>query len=76
MSAIRRPYPWVRKAEHAAGARAPKPRMHLFRWELDETYDMVEARIRARIASAEASAKDRFVTFTWRRQIAALDHAV
>jgi hypothetical protein len=57
----------VRKADRMLRERAPKPRMHFFWWELDETYEMVEARIRARIASGEASANDRFVTFTWRR---------
>jgi hypothetical protein len=57
----------VRKAERMVRDRAPKPRMHFFWWELDETYDMVEARIRARIASGEASENDDFVTFTWRR---------
>jgi hypothetical protein len=41
--------------------------MHFFWWELDETYDMVEARIRASIASGEASENDGFVTSTWRR---------
>jgi hypothetical protein len=57
----------VRLADRVEKDRAPEPRMHFFWWELDETYDMVEARIRARIASGEASENDRFVTFTWRR---------
>jgi hypothetical protein len=57
----------VRKADRVAKERAPKPRMHFFWWDDDETYDMVEARIRAKIASGEASENDRFVTFTWRR---------
>jgi hypothetical protein len=57
----------VRKADRVAKDRAPKPRMHFFWWEEDETRDMVQARIRAKIASGEASKNDRFVTFTWRR---------
>jgi hypothetical protein len=57
----------VRKAARMAKARAPQPRMHCFWWELDEAYDAVQARIRASIASGEASPNDRFVTFTWRR---------
>ena len=35
--------------------RAPKPRMHFWWWGLDETYDMIQAGIRAGIASREAS---------------------
>jgi hypothetical protein len=57
----------LRKADRVAKARAPKPRMHFFWWALDETHEMVEARIRAAIASGEASPNDRFVTFTWTR---------
>ena len=57
----------VRKADRVEKDRAPKPRIRLFWWDLDETYDMVQARIRASIASGEASPTDRFVTFTWRR---------
>jgi hypothetical protein len=57
----------IRKADRIAKARAPKPRMRFFWWELDETHDMVQARIRASIASGEASESDRFVTFSWRR---------
>ena len=57
----------VRKADRIAKDRAPKPRMHFFWWEQDETRDMVRARIRAKIASGEASPNDRFVTFTWTR---------
>jgi hypothetical protein len=41
--------------------------MHFFWWEEDETGDAVDARIRAKIASGEASPNDRFVTFTWAR---------
>jgi hypothetical protein len=57
----------LRKADRVAKDRAPEPRMHFFWWEEDETRDMVQARIRAKIASGEASPNDRFVTFTWRR---------
>jgi len=57
----------VRKADRIAKARAPNPQMHFFWWELDETRDMVQARIRASIASGRASENDRFVTFSWRR---------
>jgi hypothetical protein len=57
----------VRKADRMAKDRAPKPRMHFFWWEEDETRDMVRARIRAKIAGGEASENDRFVTFSWRR---------
>jgi hypothetical protein len=46
---------------------APKPRMHFFWWELDETAAMIDARIRDRIASGEASENDRFVVFSWTR---------
>ena len=57
----------VRKADRIAKDRTPKPRMHFFWWELDETYDMVQARMRAKIASGEASENDRFVVFSWTR---------
>jgi hypothetical protein len=57
----------VRKATRMAKARAPKPRMHFFWWEQNEPREAVQARIRASIASGEASPNDRFVTFTWRR---------
>jgi hypothetical protein len=60
------------KASHLKAARmvrdrAPKPRMHFFWWEPDETSAMVDARINARIASGKASENDRFVVFSWRR---------
>jgi hypothetical protein len=57
----------VRKADRMAKDRAPKPRMHFFWWGLEETRDVVQAGIRASIASGEASENDRFVTFSWRR---------
>ena len=43
----------VRKADRIAKDRTPKPRMHFFWWGLDATYDMDQARIRARIASGK-----------------------
>jgi hypothetical protein len=57
----------LRKADRMTKDRTPEPRVHIFWWELDETYDMVEARIRAKIASGEASESDRFITYTWTR---------
>ena len=57
----------LRKADRIAKARAPKPRMHFFWWDLRETRAMVRARIRAKIASGEASPNDRFVIFSWTR---------
>jgi hypothetical protein len=57
----------LRKADRMKKDRAPAPRVHIFWWELDETYDMVQARIRAKIASGEASESDRFITYTWTR---------
>jgi hypothetical protein len=57
----------IRKADRVAKERAPKPRMRFFWWEEDETREMVQARIRAEIASGEARKSDRFVIFTWRR---------
>jgi len=57
----------ARKAARMVRDRAPKPRMHFFWWELDETAAMVDARIDARIASGEASENDRFVVFSWTR---------
>jgi hypothetical protein len=58
----------LRKAGRVAKARAPKPRMHFFWWDWRETRAMVRARIRASIASGEASPNDRFVIFTWTRE--------
>jgi hypothetical protein len=57
----------VRKVERVAKERAPQPRTHILWWELDETRDKVNARIRAMIASGEASRHDRFLVFTWTR---------
>jgi hypothetical protein len=57
----------VRKAHRIAEYRAPKPRMHFLWCEQDEPRDAVRARIRAMIASGEASPNDRLVTFTWTR---------
>jgi hypothetical protein len=57
----------LRKAERIAKNRAPKPRMHYFWWELNETREQLRARIRAKIASGEASENDCGVIFTWTR---------
>jgi hypothetical protein len=57
----------LRKADRIAKERAPKPRMHYFWWELHETREQLQARIRAKIASGEASADDCGVIFTWTR---------
>jgi hypothetical protein len=57
----------VRKAERLAKERAPKPRTHFFWWDLDETEEMVRARMRAKIASGEASENDCLVMVTWQR---------
>jgi hypothetical protein len=56
----------VRKAHRIAKYRAPKPRMHFLWCEQDEPRDAVRARIRAMIASGEASPNDRLLTFTGR----------
>jgi hypothetical protein len=45
----------VRKPRRIAKDLAPEARMHFFWWEQDETCDAVDARIRATIASGEAS---------------------
>jgi len=57
----------LRKADRVAKARAPEPRMHYFWWELEETWEQLQARIRAKIAGGEASETDGCVTFTWTR---------
>ena len=57
----------LRKADRVAKDRAPKPRIHYFWWELDETWEQLRARIRAKVASGEASENDGCVTFTWTR---------
>jgi hypothetical protein len=57
----------IRRAERIAREDAPTPRVRFFWWELDETREAVEARIRASIASGETSPNDRRFIFTWRR---------
>ena len=47
-------------------AGASERRTHFVWRDTDETADVVQARIRATIASGEASPRDRFVTFSWR----------
>jgi hypothetical protein len=46
--------------------RAARCRTDYLFQDMDETYDQVQARIGAKIASGEASPNDRFVTFYWR----------
>jgi hypothetical protein len=57
----------LRKADRIAKNLAAKPQMRFFWWELDETREQLDARIRASIASGETSPTDRIVTFTWTR---------
>jgi hypothetical protein len=57
----------IRKIDGVAKERAPERRTHTFFWALNETRAAVDARIRAKIASGEASPNDRFITFTWTR---------
>jgi hypothetical protein len=47
-------------------ARVAERRTHTFFRDPGETQEMVQARIREKIASGEASPSDRFVTFFWR----------
>jgi hypothetical protein len=56
----------VRRVRGVERARAAHRRMR-FVWQgTDETSEEVEARVRAMIASGEASGTDEFVTFGWR----------
>jgi hypothetical protein len=57
----------VRKVEQVAKERVPEPRTHILWWELDEPRDIVRTRIRAMIASGEASRNDRFIVLSWTR---------
>ena len=57
----------VRKVDRMLEDRAPEPRMRFFWWDLDETWEQLQARMRAKIASGEASETDGCVTFTWTR---------
>jgi hypothetical protein len=57
----------VRTLSRLARIRAVESRTHYFWWDLDETHDVVQARIRAMIASGEANEHDEFVTFRWKR---------
>jgi hypothetical protein len=47
-------------------AHTAQRRTHIFFRDTHETPDVVQARIRAKIASGQASPSDRFVTFFWR----------
>jgi hypothetical protein len=57
----------IRELARVAKTGAVEARLHYLWWDLDETHDMVQARIRAMIASGEASENDEFVTFRWKR---------
>ena len=50
----------------AEGAHTAQRRTHIFFGDTHETADVVQARIRAKIASGQASPGNRFVTFFWR----------
>jgi hypothetical protein len=56
----------MRRIRHAERARAAERRTHTFFRDPGETQETVDARIREKIASGEASPSDRFVTFFWR----------
>jgi hypothetical protein len=58
---------FVRRLDRLERIYAVESRTHYFWWDLDETHDMVQARIRAMIASGEANQHDQFVTFRWKR---------
>ena len=56
----------ARRVRGVERARAAHRQMRFIWQGTDETSAEVQARIRARIASGEASPTDEFVTFTWR----------
>jgi hypothetical protein len=55
-----------RRVRGVERARAAQRQMRFIWQDTDETSEEVQARIRARIASGEASPTDQFVTFSWR----------
>jgi hypothetical protein len=55
-----------RRLRCVARARITQRRTHLIFRDPHETQDVAQARVRARIASGQASPGDRFVTFFWR----------
>jgi hypothetical protein len=55
----------VRQASRAEQVRASERRTHTFFQDEGETDDIVQARIRAKIARGDASPHDRFVTLFW-----------
>jgi hypothetical protein len=57
----------IRELGRMAKDRAAAARTHYLWWNLEETHDMLQARIRAMIASGEAGENDEFITFTWTR---------
>jgi hypothetical protein len=57
----------IRELGRVAKVRAAKVRKHYIWWNLEETHDMLQARIRAMIDRGEAGENDEFITFTWTR---------
>jgi len=55
-----------RRVDGLERARAARCRTHYLFRGMGETYAQVQTRIRAMIASGEASRSDRFITFSWR----------
>jgi hypothetical protein len=55
-----------RRVGRVEGAQAASRRIHTFFRNPGETQEMVQAQIREKIASGEASPTDQFVTFFWR----------
>ena len=56
----------VRQVVRAEQVRASERRIHTFFRNPGETQEMVQAQMREKIASGEASPHDRFVTFFWK----------
>jgi hypothetical protein len=56
----------ARRIDGLARAHVARRRTHYLFRGMDETPDQVEARMRAMIASGEASQGDRFVIFSWK----------
>jgi hypothetical protein len=58
--------PVERRVGRVELARNDQRRTHTFFQDPDETLEVVDARINAKIASGQASPSDRFVVFFWR----------
>jgi hypothetical protein len=54
-----------RRVDGGERTNACRGRIRFILREIGETHDMVQARMRAKIGSGEASEDDRFVTFAW-----------